>query len=94
VTDRYGNATYDYGAAATRTCISALIDQTSAGESTPDGRDPIIGVWRLITNHCDIDAADRIEWGGQEFELDGPPWPAHGFDRFHHAEARLRRVEG
>ncbi|WP_068922198.1 hypothetical protein [Planobispora rosea] len=95
VTDRYGNTTYDYGTAATRTCINAMIQQASATESTPDGRTPVVGVWRLITDHCGIDATDRIEWEGAMFELDGPPWPAAEFSgTFHHTEAVLRRVEG
>lgn len=93
-TDRYGNTTYDYGAAATRTPITGLIDQQSASESTPDGRTKITGMWRLITNHRAIDAADRIEWDGAVYELDGPPWPAYHFSGFHHTEARLRRLEG
>jgi hypothetical protein len=94
-TDRYGNPdVYDYGAAATRTDIAALIDQQSASESTPDGRTKIAGMWRLITNHDGIDAADRIEWEGAVYELDGPPWPAWHFSGYHHTEARLRRMEG
>jgi hypothetical protein len=94
VTDRYGNTSYDYGAAATRTAITALIDQESASESTPDGRMKIVGMWRLITNQAGIDAADRIDWDGAVYELDGPPWPAYHFSGFHHTEARLRRMEG
>jgi hypothetical protein len=92
--DRYGNPTHDYGPAATRTPIRGLIDQESASESTPDGRTKIVGMWRLITNHRTIDAADRIEWDGLVYELDGPPWPAWDFQAFHHTEARLRRIEG
>lgn len=93
-TDRYGNPSYDYGAAATRATITCLIDQESASESTPDGRNKIVGMWRLITNHDGIDAADRIEWDGVAYEFDGPPWPAHHFSGFHHTEVRLRRIEG
>lgn len=94
VVDRYGNTTLDYGPAATRTTLTALIDQQAASESTPDGRTKIIGSWRLITNEADLDADDRIEWAQQVYELDGPAWPAHDFTGFHHTEARLRRVEG
>lgn len=93
-TDRYDNPIYDYGPAATRTPIRCLIDQESASESTPDGRTKIVGMWRLITNHRPIDAADRIEWDGNVYELDGPPWPAWDFTAYHHTEARLRRIEG
>jgi len=93
-TDRYGDTVYDYGAAATRTDVQAWIDQASAEEETPNGRDVITGVWKLITNHADLDALDRIEWGGSAYELDGPAWPVHTPAGLHHLEALLRRVEG
>lgn len=93
-TDRYGNPVYDYGGAATRTSIAAWIDQASASEDTPDGRNPIAGGWKLITNHIDLDAADRIEWASAAYDLDGPAWPVHTPAGLHHLEARLRRVEG
>ncbi|TMS00187.1 hypothetical protein [Nonomuraea basaltis] len=93
-TDRYGNTELDYGAAASRIAVAAWIDQASASEDTPNGRDVIVGVWKLITNHTDLDAADRIEWGSSIYELDGPAWPVHTPAGLHHLEARLRRVEG
>ncbi|MFD9949688.1 hypothetical protein ACFWYW_55620 [Nonomuraea sp. NPDC059023] len=92
-TDRYGNPEYDYGA-ATRTAFKAWIDQSSASEETPDGRNEIVGAWKLITNRSGIDANDRIEWDGTVYELDGPPWPVHTPAGIHHYEAKLRRVEG
>ena len=93
-TDRYNDTTYDYGAGAARTSIKAWIDQASASEETPNGRDVITGGWKLITNHTDLDALDRIEWDGATYELDGPAWPVHTPAGLHHVEARLRRVEG
>jgi hypothetical protein len=93
-TDRYGNTVYDYGAAATRTSVAAWIDQASASEETPNGRDVMVGDWKLITNDTDVDAADRIEWDSVAYELDGPAWPVHTPAGLHHIEARLRRVEG
>lgn len=93
-TDRYGNAVYDYGAAAARTSIAAWIDQASASEDTPDGRDAIEGGWKLITNHTGLDPLDRIEWDSAAYELDGPAWPVHTPTGLHHVEAQLRRVEG
>ena len=92
--DRYGSPTYDYGAAASRTSIAAWIDQASASEETPNGRDVIVGGWKLITNHTDLDPLDRIEWAGSVYELDGPAWPVHTPAGLHHLEAKLRRVEG
>jgi hypothetical protein len=93
-TDRYGNTVYDYVAAATRTPMKAWIDQSGASEDTPDGRDVIDGSWKLITNDTDVDAADRIEWAGAVYELDGPAWPVYTPAGLHHLEARLQRVEG
>lgn len=92
--DRYGSSVPDYGAAATRTSIAAWIDQASASEDTPNGRDLIAADWKLITNHTDLDAADRIEWDVGVYELDGPVWPVHTPAGLHHLEAKLRRVEG
>jgi hypothetical protein len=93
-TDRYGSTVYDYGAAATRTTFKAWIDQASAAEETPNGRDTITGGWKLITNHTGLDALDRIEWAGAAYDLDGPAWPVHTPAGLHHLEARLKRVEG
>ena len=92
--DRYGDTVYDYGDAATRTAIKAWIDQASAAEETPNGRDVITGGWLLITNHTDLDPLDRIEWGSAAYELDGPSWPVHTPAGLHHLEAKLKRVEG
>lgn len=94
VIDRYNNTVYDYGSAATRTPIATWIDQSAADDSASDGRTPITGGWKLITNHSGIDAADRIEWDAETFELDGPAWPVYTPAGVHHTEARLRRVEG
>lgn len=93
-TDRYDDTVYDYGAAATRTAIKAWIDQASASEETPNGRDVITGGWKLITNHTGLDALDRIEWDAGVYELDGPAWPVHTPAGLHHMEAKLARVEG
>ncbi|MFB4265305.1 hypothetical protein [Nonomuraea sp. GTA35] len=92
--DRYNDPVYDYAAGATRTPIKAWIDQASASEQTPNGRDVIEGGWKLITNHTDLDPLDRIEWAGGVYELDGPAWPVHTPAGLHHLEANLRRVEG
>lgn len=93
--DRYNNPTYDYGPAATRTSIRAWIEQADlAREDLRDGRDPIEGGWKLITNHADVDANDRLDWAARVYDLDGPAWPVHTPAGFHHTEASLRRVEG
>lgn len=94
VTDRYNNTVYDYGPAATRTSIAVWIDQLAADDLVSNGRTPITGGWKLITNHLNVDADDRVEWDAETFELDGPAWPVYTPAGVHHIEARLRRVEG
>ena len=92
--DRYGNTTYDYGPAATRTTVRAHIDQRVRSEPIADGRDPAVGDWLMFTNHTDLAARDRVEWDGELFEVVGPPWPVVTPVGVHHVEATLRAVEG
>ena len=92
--DRYGNTTYDYTGAATRTPIRAWIEQAGAREPLSDGRDPAVTGWLLITNHLGIAARDRIEHDGRVLEVDGMPAPVHTPAGVHHLEAHLTSVEG
>lgn len=97
--DAYNNVTYSYGAGATRTEISAWLQQDQRTETFPDGRAPLDQRWPLITNHDDVRAKDRIEWadhpqGAVTFDIDGPPEPAYTPAGFHHTEATLRLVDG
>ena len=92
--DRYGNPTYDYGAAAARTPARAWLEQRTRAEPTSDGRAPLVADWLLITNHLDVRGRDRIEWGALVFEVDGPPAPVPTPAGVHHVEANLRHVQG
>lgn len=102
-TDAYGNTALDYGASATRSTITAWLQQGGAGsvggsEPREDGRDADVGTWLMVTNASDVQAADRIEWTGPTgavvFEVDGPPEPAYTPAGFHHTEISLRVVTG
>jgi hypothetical protein len=96
--DAYGNTVYDYGAGATRTAITAWIQQDSRTEPREDGRDALVQAWLVLTNHADILGTDRIEWTGPAgalvFEVDGPPEPTYTPAGLHHTEATLRVVTG
>jgi len=96
--DPYGT-TWDYGTAATRSTISAWLQQDQRTESFSDGRDVISQRWLLMTNALDIDANDRIEWddhpaGPVIFTVDGTPEPAATPRGRDHLEVTLRVVEG
>lgn len=94
-TDDYGNVTRDYGDAATRTEISAWMQQDRRTEPRDDGRDPLEQRWLLVANHADIQGRDRIEWTDHPtFEVEGPPEPAYTPAGYHHVEATLRVVAG
>ncbi len=95
--DDLGNTTLDYGAAATRTAVSARLQQDQRTEQFPDGRQPGESQWMLFTNDPDIDRADRFEvdlpTGSVTFEVHGRPEPAYG-DEYDHTETLLRLLEG
>lgn len=93
-TDDYGNDTLDYGSGATRTTISAWLQQDRRSEPLSDGRDPLVQRWLLVTNHEDVRGRDRLEWDGTVWEVEGPPEPAYTPRGRHHTEATLRIVEG
>jgi hypothetical protein len=94
-TNRWNDATPDYGAAATRRTIRGYIEQPSSTEPITDDRAPLIGAGKLLTNDLAVSGVDRIEDGPATYEITGPPWPVdqpgHGP---HHLEAQLQKVEG
>jgi hypothetical protein len=98
-TDDYGNTTYDYGVAATRTDVRAWLQQDQRSEQLRDGRDPTGEVWLMVTNHESIRSVARIEWSGHPagavtFKVDGRPEPAYTPSGFHHTEAQLSITNG
>lgn len=104
--DSYGNTTYDYGAAATRTPAKAWLEQTQRAQVAAVGADPLQERWLLVTNHSPIGRRARIEWTGpggpMVFELDGQPGPfynplamaAAASSTPHHTELTLKIVDG
>lgn len=97
--DSHGNATKDYGAAATRTTVAGRVQQDNQTERFPDGRQPAESMWTLFTNEADLDRHDRIEWadhptGPVVFEVHGRPEPTYDAGGYHHTETSLRILEG
>lgn len=93
-TDRYGANVKDWSA-ATDTDVDGWLAQTSAAEVNDLGREGERSDWTLyVPAGTDIEAGDRVIWGGTTFEVDGPPnraWTPRGE---HHVEARLKVVVG
>lgn len=97
-TDRYGNATLDYGVGvATRTTITGRLQQHQRVGLTAErleGGDMVTSDWLFITNQAGIDAHDRIETASMTLEVAGRPAPLSTPQGVHHYEIRLRAVEG
>ncbi len=93
-TDSHGNDVRDYGAGATRTEMRAWMQQDRRTEPRTDGRDPLEQAWLMVTNDDDVQGLDRVEWGEQTFEVEGPPEPVHTPAGYHHTESTLRAVAG
>jgi hypothetical protein len=95
-TDTYGSTVYDYGVAAARTSMNAYLTQSSGTEPLSDGRAPLVGAWRMLTNDLDVTGRDRIEWNSKVFEVDGDPKPSYTTWSSvpHHLETTLRIISG
>jgi len=92
----YGDTVYDYGVAAARKDMNAYLTQSSGTEPLSDGRAPLVGAWRMLTNDLDVTGRDRIEWNGKVFEVDGDPKPSYTTWSTvpHHLETTLRIIAG
>jgi hypothetical protein len=97
-TDKYGNTTSERDwASATRTTYSGVSVQPDASTEATGDRPTVITGWRLITpKGLDFPAlpTDRVEFDGMTLEVDGEVGRFRVGGRIHHAEARLRRVNG
>ncbi len=94
-TDTYGNQARNYMVPpAASKDMAAWLQQDNRKEPISEGRDPLEQVWLLITNETDIQGYDRIVFGAQTFEVEGPPAPVYTPAGFHHVEATLRAVAG
>lgn len=94
VPNAHGNATPDYGEAASRTTIQAWLQQDTRQETRSEGREAAIQAWLMVTNHADVLRGDRAEYGALTFDVEGPPEPVFTPAGFHHVEATLRVVDG
>lgn len=105
-TDPYGNTTYDYGPAATRTAARAWLEQTQRTAVTTVGADPLQARWLLVTA-ATVPRRARIEWpaapgGAITFEVDGQPGPFYNplamataaSAEPHHTELTLKVIDG
>nr|WSS66736.1 hypothetical protein OG284_36940 [Streptomyces sp. NBC_01177] len=68
-------------------------------ESTDTGRNAVITGWRVQSDEgvdLDVRARDRIEWGGELFEVEGEiaRWPDPIEGGVHHTEFNIKRVTG
>jgi hypothetical protein len=100
-TDRGGNTVPDWSpTAVARLTVSGLnIQPNSQTETVDEQRDAVITGYRVQSaegTSPDIKATDRIEWNGQDFEVDGEvaAWPELFTDGVHHIEFAMVRSTG
>lgn len=98
-TDRGGNTVPDWSNADWLTVTELNIQPASQGEDVDEQRNATITGYRVQSAEGtapDIRAADRIEWAGQIFEVDGEValWPDLFTDAVHHIEFTMKRATG
>lgn len=96
--DKYGNTTSvrDWPN-ATRTTVASVSVQPDASTEATGDRGSIVTGWRLITpkgRDLALLPTDRVEFDGMTLEVDGEIARYRLAGRIHHAEARLRKVDG
>lgn len=75
------------------------IQPSIQSETTEAGRTPVLTGWRVQADHgvdLDVTAADRIEWDGLLYEVDGEiaRWPDPVGEDLDHVEFNIKRVTG
>lgn len=100
-TDRGGNTIPDWSdVAVNRLTVTGLnIQPASQGETVDEQRDAAITGYRVQSAEGtapDIRAADRIDWRGEIYEVEGEvaAWPELFTDTVHHVEFVMRRTTG
>lgn len=100
-TDRGGNTVADWSEdAVSRLPIDQLnIQPAIQNEGKDDIRNSVTTGWRVQSEEGtrpDITAADRLEWRGGTYEVDGDvaEWPDPLEDRVHHIEFTMVRATG
>lgn len=98
-TDRGGNEVEDWSN-PTRTPVGELAIQPETQAEDGDAtRVLVAGRWHIHSapgTDPDIRAADRIEWNGQTYEVQGDVarWPAPEPGAVHHVECIISRATG
>lgn len=98
-TDRGGNTIPDWST-PNRLMVTGLnIQPNTQTETADEQRNAVITGYRVQSAEGtapDIEAADRIEWMGETFEVDGEVarWPGLFTDSVHHIEFVMRRATG
>lgn len=100
-TDRGGNTVPDWspGAVSTLTVTGLNIQPNSQSESVDVDRTAVVTGYRVQSAEGtapDITAADRIQWNGETFEVDGEVgvWPELFSDTTHHIDFVMVRATG
>jgi hypothetical protein len=100
-TDRGGNTVADWSpAAVSRLTVMMLnIQPNSQAESVDEARNAVVTGYRVQSaegTRPDITAADRIEWRGEMYEVDGDvaEWPELFTDTVHHIDFVMVRATG
>lgn len=92
--DRYGNVSKDWET-ATRKSTKGWMARLSADEVLGDREALVSGMSLTIADlKVAVEGGDRVEVGGETYEVDGPPLQAWSPQGPHHLEVTLRRVEG
>lgn len=90
--DEYGNQVPGDASVST---IYGYLEQTVSAEYVVD-RDTIVSGWRaFLAAGTNINAFDRIGFGGQLFEVDGAPWSVYNprIGSVSHIQANLKVVQ-
>jgi hypothetical protein len=74
--------------------ITAWVDQQSTTEVDDETRNARTSTALLVTNYLDLDANDRVVYGGDTWTVQGRPRRVPTIAGIHHLEATLRLVEG
>lgn len=89
----YGSDDRDWSTAS-RTVTVATVQPLSSSEDTVE-QERTVTRWRVfLPPDADVHAADRVEWDGVSYEVDGDVerWKRRGV--LHHFELVMRRVTG
>lgn len=87
------------GAVSRLTVEELSIQPNTQNEATDETRTAVVTGWRVLSapgTNPDITAADRIEWGGLTYEVEGEVarWPDPFDGGTHHVEFVVQRATG